>query len=257
LRPAVLARSVGAATLGAVRSTGRMGVFLGTALGCLGTPPLKVRLVLERVRQIGAESVLVIVRTGSFTGMVLGFQGYYTLMKFGSEAFLGPMIALSLILELGPVLSAFMVTGRAGSALTAEIGIMRLGEQLDAMELMGLNPHRYLVVPSLLAGIISMPLLTAIFDVAGVLGGYLVGVRLLGLSPGVYLGEMATYVRMVDIMHGLYKSLSFGLIVTWVCCYKGFQARTNARGVSQATTEAVVLSCVLILVWDCFLTSVL
>jgi phospholipid/cholesterol/gamma-HCH transport system permease protein len=233
-----------------------MGVFLGRALPCVALPPFKGKLLLQRIRFIGAQSVLVIVLTGAFTGMVLGFQGYYTLRKVGSEAFLGPLLALSLVLELGPVLSALMVAGRAGSAVTAEIGIMRLGEQIDALELMGLSPFRYLVVPNVVAAAISMPLLTAIFDVVGIGGGYLVGVRLLGVSPGVYLGEMESYVKMVDIMHGLYKSLSFGVIIGWVCCYKGFYARPSARGVSQATTEAVVLSSVLILVWDCFLTSV-
>jgi len=250
-------RLLGRVSLYAVRSTGRMGVFLGRALPCVVVPPFKATLLLQRIRFIGAQSVLVIVLTGAFTGMVLGFQGYYTLRKVGSEAFLGPMVALALILELGPVLAALMVTGRAGSAITAEIGIMRLNEQIDALELMGLSPFRYLVVPNLVAGVLAMPLLTAIFDVIGILGGYLIGVRLLGLSPGVYFGEMETFVRMVDILNGLYKALSFGVIIGWVCCYKGFYARPSARGVSQATTEAVVLSSVLILVWDCFLTSVM
>lgn len=257
LNPLSWVRGLGGATLYALSSTGRMGLFLARALACTPVPPLKLRLVLQRIQFIGAQSVLVIVLTGGFTGMVLGFQGYYTLTKFGSEAFLGPMIALSLILELGPVLAALMVTGRAGSAVAAEIGVMRMGEQIDALELMGLNAHRYLVVPTLLASIISLPLLTAIFDVVGILGGYLVGVRLLKVSAGVYIGEMIAYVDMKDILHGLYKSLSFGLIIAWVCCYKGFHARPNARGVSRATTEAVVMASVLILVWDCFLTSVL
>ena len=250
-------RRVGAVTLYAVRSSGRMGIFLARALACLATSAPKVRLLLQRVRFIGAQSVLVIVLTGGFTGMVLGFQGYNTLTKFGSEAFLGPMIALSLILELGPVLAALMVTGRAGSAVTAEIGIMRLGEQIDALDLMGLSPHRYLVVPAVVASVLSVPLLTGIFDVVGIVGGYVIGVRLLGVSPGVYFGEMINYVKMADIVHGLYKALSFGLIMGWVCCYKGFYASPSARGVSQATTEAVVLSSVLILMWDCFLTAVL
>ena len=250
-------RALGRVGLYAVRSMGRMGIFLLRALACLVMPPLKVRRLLDRICFIGAESTLVVALTGAFTGMVLGFQGYYTLRKFGSEAFLGPMVALGLILELGPVLAALMVTGRAGSAVTAEIGIMRLGEQIDALELMGLSPHRYLVVPTLLAAVLSVPLLTAIFDVVGITGGYLVGVRLLKVSSGVYFSEMAAFVDMVDIRHGLYKSLSFGAIIGWVCCYKGFHARPSAQGVSKATTEAVVLASVLILVWDCFLTAVL
>jgi phospholipid/cholesterol/gamma-HCH transport system permease protein len=140
--------------------------------------------------------------------MVLGLQGYYTLTKFGSDALLGPMVALALIRELGPVLSALMVTGRAGSAMTAEIGIMRNTEQIDALELMGLNPFRYLVVPKLLAGIIGLPLLCSIFNVVGIFGGYLVGVKLLGLSEGTYFSEIGNYVDMEDILGGIYKSLS-------------------------------------------------
>jgi phospholipid/cholesterol/gamma-HCH transport system permease protein len=177
--------------------------------------------------------------------------------KFGAEALLGPTVALALIRELGPVLSALMVTGRAGSALAAEIGIMRITEQIDALEVMALNPYRYLIVPNILAGIITFPLLASIFNVAGILGGYLVGVKLLGVSQGAYFGEMVNFLDMKDITIGLYKSLSFGLIVTWISCYQGFTASYGAEGVSKATTGAVVTSSVLVLVWDYFMTSVL
>jgi phospholipid/cholesterol/gamma-HCH transport system permease protein len=234
-----------------------MGLFLSYAFVCALTPPLKLSQVLKQLRFIGFESTLVIFLTATFAGMVLGLQGYYTLNRVGSTAFLGPMVALSLIRELGPVLSALMVTGRAGSAMTAEIGIMRITEQVDALKLMGLNPFRYLVVPRLLAGIISLPLLTAIFDVVGIFGGYLVGVKLLGVGKGSYFGEMANYVDMQDILGGVYKSLTFGVLITWVCCYKGYYTGFGAEGVSKATTQAVVLSSVLILVWDYFMTSLL
>jgi phospholipid/cholesterol/gamma-HCH transport system permease protein len=167
------------------------------------------------------------------------------------------MVALTLIKEIGPVFSALMVTGRAGSAMTAEIGIMRNTEQIDALALMGLNPYRYLVVPKLLAGIISLPLLASLFNVIGIFGGYLIGGRLLGVGQGTYFGEMAAYVDMQDILGGLYKSLSFGVLITWVCCYKGYYTGAGAEGVSKATTQAVVLSSVLILVWDYFMTSVM
>ena len=187
--------------------------------------------------------------------MVLGLQGYYTLNRFGSSALLGPMVALSLIRELGPVLSALMVTGRAGSAMTAEIGIMRITEQIDAIELMGVNSYRYLVIPRFVAGILALPLLTAIFDVVGILGGYLVGGKLLGVGEGTYFGEMATYVQMKDVLGGIYKSVSFGALITWVCCYRGYHAEIGAEGVSKATTQAVVLSSVLILFWDYMMTS--
>ena len=244
-------------TLNSLREGGRMVVFLGSALFYTFLPPLKWRRIIARIHFIGAKSLLVIVVTGAFTGMVLGLQVFYTLRKFGSEGFLGSVVALTLIRELGPVRCALMVTGRAGSALTAEIGIMRITEQIDALDAMALNPMRYLIVPSILAGLIVFPLLTAIFDLVGIYGGYLVGVKLLGVAGGTYFGEMETYVDLRDITQGFLKSLSFGLLMTWVCCYKGFTTSHGAEGVSRATTQAVVLSSVLILVWDYFLGSVL
>lgn len=234
-----------------------MGSFLVKAVFYTSTPPFKFYRFLKQIWFIGFQSTLVILLTGAFTGMVLGLQGFYNLARIGSEAFLGPMVALALIRELGPVISALMVTGRAGSAVTAEIGIMRITEQIDALELMGLNPYRYLIVPNLLAGLIALPLLTAIFDVIGIFGGYLVGVKLLGVGPGTYFGEMVNYVKMEDVTGGFYKSVSFGVIIAWVCCYKGFYTGFGAEGVSRATTQAVVLSSVLILIWDYFMTSAL
>ncbi len=250
-------RKLGALSLIGLQRTGRMGLFLGNTFLVAVTPPLKFSQLLKQIQFIGFQSVLLISLTGAFSGMVLGLQGFYSLNQFGSTALLGPMVALSLIRELGPVISALMVTGRAGSAMTAEIGIMRISEQIDAIKLMGLNPFRYLVVPRFLAGILALPLLTAIFDVVGIFGGYLVGVKLLRIGGGTYFGEMATYVDMEDILGGIYKSLSFGALITWVCCYKGYFAGFGAAGVSKATTQAVVLSSVLILVWDYFMTSIL
>ena len=250
-------KQLGALSLAGLRGTGRMGLFLAKTFFFAATPPLKFSQFLKQVRFIGFQSALVIFLTGAFTGMVLGLQGFYTLNRFGSTALLGPMVALSLIKELGPVLTALMVTGRAGSAMTAEIGIMRITEQIEAIELMGLNPFRYLIVPKFLAGILALPLLTAIFNVVGIFGGYLVGVRLLGIGEGTYFGEMASYIRMQDITQGVYKSLSFGVLITWVCCYKGYHAGFGAEGVSKATTQAVVLSSVMILFWDYILTSAL
>ncbi len=252
-----LVKKLGAISLLGFRRIGRMGLFLAGAFIYALTPPLKFSRLLKQISFIGFQSLLLIFMTGAFSGMVLGLQGFYTLNRFGSTALLGPMVALSLIRELGPVLSALMVTGRAGSAMTAEIGIMRITEQIDALTLMGLNPFRYLVVPKLLAGIIALPLLSAIFDVVGVFGGYLVGVKLLGIGGGTYFTEMANYVDMDDIVGGMYKSLSFGILITWVCCYKGYYTSFGAEGVSKATTQAVVLSSVFILVWDYFMTSLL
>jgi phospholipid/cholesterol/gamma-HCH transport system permease protein len=253
----VRVKKLGAISLLAVQRIGRMGLFLGKAVLSIAIPPLKLRRLMRQIRFIGTQSTLVIVLTGAFTGMVLGLQGFYTLRRFGSEAFLGPMVALALTRELGPVISALMVTGRAGSAVTAEIGIMRISEQIDALELMGLSTFRYLIVPNILAGVIVLPLLTAIFNVIGILGGYLVGVKLLGVGSGTYFSEMTSYVDMKDILGGIYKSLSFGLLISWVCCYKGYYTGFGAEGVSKATTQAVVLSSVLILVWDYVMTSIL
>jgi len=253
----MLIRKLGALSLMSLRRMGRMGLFLARTAVLTVTPPFKFSQLLKQIQFIGSQSVLVIFLTGAFAGMVLGLQGYYTLDRFGSAALLGPMVALSLIKELGPVLCALMVTGRAGSAMTAEIGIMRITEQIDAIELMGVNPHRFLVVPKFLAGILALPLLTAIFDVVGIFGGYLIGVKLLGIGGGTYFGEMGNYVDMEDILGGIYKSLCFGALIAWVCCYKGYYAGFGARGVSQATTQAVVLSSVLILIWDYVMTSLL
>ena len=249
--------AVGGWTIAVVDSLGRFGTFFAEALAALVTPPFKLRAFVGRINFIGYRSLLIIFLTGAFTGMVLGLQIYLTLVRFGSEAFLGPAVALSLIRELGPVLSALMVTGRAGSALTAELGIMRITEQIDALTVMALSPMRYLVAPSILAGVVTFPLMTAIFNTIGIFGGYLVGVELLGLSPGTYFGEMKTFVDWSDLMTGYWKALSFGIIVPWVCTYKGFNCGHGAAGVARATTQAVVLSSVLILVWDYFLGSVL
>ena len=256
-RPVDLVALVGRAALSLVGSLGRFGTFFASAVAYAVTPPFKTRQLVDRIHFIGYNSLVIIALTGAFTGMVLGLQVFITLSRFGSEAFLGPAVALSLIRELGPVLAALMVTGRAGSALTAEIGIMRITEQIDALTVMALNPFRYLVVPSIVAGIITFPLMTSIFDVVGIFGGYLVGVKLLGLSQGTYFGEMKTFVDLGDVMTGVWKSLSFGVLVTWVCTYKGYHVGHGAEGVARATTQAVVLCSVLILVWDYFMGSVL
>lgn len=249
-------RALGSRSLDSVRTMGHMALFFFNFLYYTFVPPFKIGLLLREIRFIGAKSMTVILLMGSFTGMVLALQIFHTLKKVGSEALLGPAVALTLIRELGPVLSALTVTGRAGSALAAEIGIMRITEQIDALTAMALNPVRYLIVPKIVAAVIVFPLLTSIFDVIGIYGGYLVGVKLLGLSSGTYFAEMKSFVDMKDISIGIYKSLSFGVLVLWICCYKGFYTGYGAEGVSKATTEAVVMSSVVILIWDYFLGSV-
>jgi phospholipid/cholesterol/gamma-HCH transport system permease protein len=255
--PARWIGTLGYLTLYVVGLLGRFGRFLGHAAALVFIPPLKLGRLAGRIYFIGFKSLIIVILTGAFTGMALGLQVFLTLQRVGSEAFVGPAVGISLLRELGPVLTAVFVTGLAGSALTAELGIMRITEQIDALMVMALNPMRYLVVPAMLAGLITFPMLTAIFDVAGIYGGYLVAVILLGMSPGTYLGQMQAFTDMTDIMVGFWKSLAFGVLVPWVCTYKGFHCGHGAEGVSRATTEAVVLSCVLILIFNYFLGSVL
>ena len=252
-----LLQMIGRSTISVTSDLGRMGLFLATALSGIIRHPGRPIHIIKQIRFIGAKSLFVIVLTAGFTGMVLGLQGYYTLTKFGSEGMLGTAVALSLIRELGPVLSALMVTGRAGSAITAEIGIMRISEQIDALETMALDPFKYLVTPKFIAAMISLPLLCAIFDVVGIYGGWLVGVKLLGVNPGAYFSEMYSSVVWKDVYSGMIKSFSFGVIIAWIGCYKGYYAGHGAEGVSRATTESVVMTSVTILIWDYFLTSVL
>ena len=255
--PVRVVGGLGAATLDIVQSLGRFGRFLVQALTYAVIPPIKLGRIVERIHFIGFRSLTIVVLTGAFTGMVLGLQIFLVLSRFGSEAFLGPAVALSLIRELGPVLCALIVTGRAGSALTAELGIMKITEQIDALTVMALNPRRYLIVPPIVAGIITFPMMAAIFDVVGIFGAYFIASQLLGMSDGTYFGEMQSFVDLSDVMTGLWKALSFGVIVTWVCTYKGYYCGHGAEGVARATTQAVVLSSVLILVWDYFMGSVL
>lgn len=236
---------------------GNFFIFLFTALFYAVTPPFKLRLTIRQIRIIGAESTFLILLIGTFTGMVLGLQGYNTLRRFESEGALGTVVALTLVRELGPVLTALMIAARAGSAMAAELGSMQATEQIDALTVMAINPIQYLVSPRVLAGLLSFPLLTAIFDVIGILGGYVVGVDLMGAPGSSYLNGIATNLDSHDIATGLYKALVFGLVVMWVCCYKGYHADRMATGVSRATTEAVVMSSVLVLVFDYFMTSIL
>ncbi|MBM4134373.1 MAG: ABC transporter permease [Nitrospira sp.] len=253
----VMVAHLGRTTLFLLGEMGRMLLFLAATIAWFTRPPLRPFQILKQLHFIGFKSSFVVVLTAAFTGMVLGLQGYYSLRKFGAEAALGSAVALSMIRELGPVLAALMVTARAGSAMTAEIGIMRITEQIDALDTMAINPLQYLVSPKLVAGLIGVPLLVAIFDVVGIYGGYLVGVELLGVNAGSYWSSIESAVEWKDVYGGILKSISFGLIVSWVCCYKGYYTRMSAEGLGTATTEAVVLTSVLILVWDYFLTSVL
>ena len=243
------------------RQLGRYTFFFLRSFMLIFTWPLPVAKTIQQTYYIGMKSVSVICLTAVFIGMVLGLHGYYTLVKFGSEGVLGAAVALTLIRELGPVLTAIMLIGRAGSAMAAELGIMRISEQIDALETMDIDPIRFLVSPKLAAALISMPLLTAMADVVGIIGGYLTGVLLLGISSGIYFARVESSVQMADVTGGFIKSIVFAVVIITVCCFKGFYthegAEHGAKGVSISTTSAVVLSSVLVLITNYILTSLL
>ncbi len=252
---------LGKRTMNVINNLGAVAIFSILALLKIFRPK-QVREIIQQTYYIGARSSNIVMLIGLFTGMVLGLQLYYTLTKFGSEGVLGSVVALSLIRELGPVLTAIMITARAGSAMSAEIGILRVSEQIDALYTMRIDPLRYLISPRVAASIISFPLLTAFFDLIGILGGYLTGVVLLGVNKAAYFYRIHAYVEMADIRGGFIKSVVFAMLVSTTCCYQGYftHLRTDsygAKSVSLSTTSAVVLSCVMILISDYVVTSFL
>ena len=253
---------LGERCLRGVNAVGHMTLFMLDGLRHIFTSRRIFRRTLQQLYAIGYQSLFVIALIGIFCGMVLGLQGYYTLVQFGSVGMLGSAVSLSLIRELGPVLTAIMLAGRAGSSMAAEIGVMRITDQIDALDVMDINSMAYLVSPRLLAALISYPLLTAIFDTIGIIGGYLTGVTMLGINEGAYFYRIAHSVTLADVNGGFIKSLVFGLLVTTVCCHQGYTTHlrrdsVGPEAVGNATTSAVVISCVLILMADYVLTSFL
>lgn len=247
--------SIGRSANKFVEAAGLMSMMLVHAVVLVFTPPMKLRNIFKQMEFVGVQSLFVVVLTGSFTGMVLALQGYNALKRFGAESLVGPTVALSMARELGPVLTGLMVTGRAGSAMATELGTMRVTEQIDALVTMAVNPVKHLVVPRILAGVLMFPLLTVVTDFVGVVGGYVIGVQLLGINPGVYIGRTIDFVQVSDIMTGLYKSLVFGLITTLVACFNGFYTTGGAEGVGRAATLSVVTASVMILVSDYIMSS--
>ncbi len=214
------------------------------------------RLVTDQIHFIGNYSLIIIAVSGLFVGFVLGYQGYYTLNRYGSEDALGLLVALSLTRELGPVVTALLFAGRAGTSLTAEIGLMKAGEQLAAMEMMAVNPMQRVIAPRFLAGVIAMPVLTAIFNAMGIIGGYLVGVKLIGVDDGSFWSQMQAGVDVwQDIGNGVIKSIVFGFAVTFVALFQGYEANPTPEGVARATTRTVVISSLLVLWLDFLLTA--
>jgi phospholipid/cholesterol/gamma-HCH transport system permease protein len=228
---------------------------LVVATGSLWRRP---RLVSDQVHFIGNYSLVIIAVSGLFVGFVLGLQGYYTLNKYGSEQALGLLVALSLIRELGPVVTALLFAGRAGTSLTAEIGLMKATEQLSAMEMMAVDPMRRVLAPRFLAGVIAMPVLAAIFSAVGVLGGYIVGVRLIGVDEGAFWSQMQSGVDVwADVANGVIKSAVFGVSVTYIALYEGYCAAPTPEGVARATTRTVVIGSLMVLWLDFLLTALM
>jgi len=237
---------------------GRAHLFLWAVICGLPSVMLRLRLLIQQVFSVGVLSLVIIVVAGLFVGMVLGLQGYYTLVDFGAEESLGVMVALSLVRELGPVVAALLFAGRAGSALTAEIGLMKATEQLSGMEMMAVDPLKRVIAPRFFAGVLSMPLLAAIFSAVGVMGGYLAGVGLLGVDEGAFWSQMQDRVDFNDdIMNGVIKSIVFGVVVTWIAVFEGYDAVPTSEGVSRATTRTVVYASLAVLGLDFVLTALM
>ena len=242
---------------------GRAGIFLVLGTWHIFAPPWRVYAIVRQVHFIGARSLVVIVFAGTFVGMVVALQFYDTLVRFGSVSLLGAAVGLSLTRELGPVLTALVVIGRAGSAICAEISIMRNENQIDALECMGIDPYKHVIAPRLAAALISVPLLTGIFVAVGIVGGYFVGVILFDVSPGAYLGGMYDSVIGRDLIMGTSKAFVFGLLMIWIAMAKGFflhldpEGAHGSEGVSRVTTDAVVLSSIAVLFSDYILSAII
>ena len=240
---------------------GRLGYgarMLATLFAASGDVLRRPRLVIEQLRFIGNDSFIIIAVSGLFVGFVLGLQGYYTLNRYGSEQALGLLVALSLVRELGPVVTALLFAGRAGTSLTAEIGLMKAGEQLIAMEMMAVDPLARVLAPRFWAGLIAMPLLAAIFSAVGILGGYFVGVGLIGVDPGAFWSQMQAGVDVMDdVVNGVIKSVVFGVAVTFIALYQGYEAKPTPEGVSRATTRTVVIASLAVLALDFVLTALM
>ncbi|AXE29677.1 lipid asymmetry maintenance ABC transporter permease subunit MlaE [Chromobacterium phragmitis] len=249
-------RRLGHATINAVWRLGFAVRFLAAILLNSGQSLLRLQMTIREIYFAGVMSLIIIVVSGLFVGMVLGLQGYTTLAKFGSADALGAMVALALLRELGPVLAALLFASRAGSAMTAEIGLMKTTEQLDAMSVMAVNPMARVIAPRFWAGVISMPILAALFNVVGIFGGYLVGVVMIGLDAGTFWSQMQGNVDLhYDVVNGIIKSLAFGIAVTLIAVFEGYDATPTAAGVSAATTRTVVTSALVILALDFVLTA--
>ncbi|HET9843904.1 MAG TPA: lipid asymmetry maintenance ABC transporter permease subunit MlaE [Gammaproteobacteria bacterium] len=249
---------LGRNSLNFVQTTGKTGLFLFHALVGRPRPFVAFKLLIQQLYSVGHLSLLIIVVSALFIGMVLGLQGYTILVKFGADQALGQLISLSLVRELGPVVSGLLFAGRAGSAITAEVGLMKATDQLSSMEMLGVDPLRRIIAPRFWAGQISMPLLALIFSAVAIFGGYMVGVEWLGVDQGAFWGNMQAAVDFrEDIVNGIIKSICFGTVVTWIAVYQGYECPPSSEGIGLSTTRTVVYSSLAILGMDFFLTAVM
>ncbi len=248
---------LGRAVLESIEEMGKILLLFLSVLAWMFRPPLKLRNIFKQMEFVGVKSIFVVVLTGTFTGMVLALQGYHGFKMFSAESLVGSTVALGMTRELGPVLTSLMVTARAGSAMAAELGTMRVTEQIDALYVMAANPVKHLIVPRVIAGFLMVPLLTVVSDFMGIVGGYFVGVHVLNINSGIFIRNITRLVDLNDIYSGLVKAATFGLILSIVGCYKGFNTSGGAEGVGRATTEAVVLASISILISDYFLTAIM
>ncbi|RMH41549.1 MAG: lipid asymmetry maintenance ABC transporter permease subunit MlaE [Gammaproteobacteria bacterium] len=247
---------IGRQTLERLAEAGRAGILLSRLLIGRPRPARAIRLFIEQLYYVGVLSLLIILVSGLFIGMVLGLQGYTILVKFGAESALGPLVALSLLRELSPVIAALLFAGRAGSALAAEIGLMKATEQLSSMEMMAVDPIKRIVAPRFWAGVVAMPMLSIVFSAIGIYGGYLVGVDWLGVDDGSFWSAMQNAVDFrEDVVNGLIKSVVFGFVVVWIALFRGYDAEPTSEGISLATTKTVVHSSLAILGLDFVLTA--
>lgn len=253
----LIAEKIGHITLSLCTTMGAFFIFfLETARTAL-TTRIRIHRLFEQMEQVGVNSLGIVLLTGTFTGAVLAVQSYIGFKRYGGTELIGPLIALGMARELGPVITGLMVTGRAGSAMAAELGTMNITEQKDALITLNINPFQYLVVPRMIASTLITPFLTISAVACGIAGGYVVGVYSLGLSSQQYLEGIRKYLELSDIMSGLIKSAAFGFILAWVGCFKGFSAHGGARGVGIATTQSVVMGSIMLLIANYFLTVLL
>ncbi len=246
---------VGRSSLDFLASVGRLATFIARSLSHVVRPPFYFRIFLTQLRLIGYNSLPVVGLTALFTGMVLALQSYTGFSRFQAESAIATVVVLSITRELGPVLASLMVAGRVGAAIAAEIGTMRVTEQVDALSTLSTNPYKYLIAPRVLAGVICMPLLVVIADIIGVMGGFMISVYLLGFNATIYIRNTWSYLEWHDVSSGLIKAAVFGLIIALLGCYNGFNSKRGAQGVGAATTYAVVSASILILLSNYFMTQ--